>query len=154
MKLLVISVGRPRNRLFQSEVEEYHHRVASSISCEWIAVAESAGRVSASDSIAGEGVRILKKMNKRDYCVLLDQNGRSMTSDEFSKWLFSRLGSVPGRMVLVVGGAFGLSQSVKERSDMKLSLSGMTLTHEMSLLLLFEQLYRAVTIEKGGSYHH
>jgi 23S rRNA (pseudouridine1915-N3)-methyltransferase len=154
LKLLVISVGRPRNRLYKSEVEEYHHRVAASISCEWMAVPESTGRVSAAASIAVEGARILKKMNKRDYCVILDQNGRSMTSSEFSKWIFFRLGSVPGRMVLVVGGAFGLSELVKERSDMKLSLSGMTLTHEMSLLLLFEQLYRAVTIEKGGSYHH
>lgn len=101
-----------------------------------------------------EGAGILRKLSERDYCVLLDQDGSSMTSLCFSEWLFDRLGTVSGRIVLVVGGPFGVSTQVRERADLKISLSDMTLTHEMCLLLLFEQIYRAVTIERGGSYHH
>lgn len=154
MKLVILSVGKPKNRLLRSQVEEYHRRVEGSITCEWQVVPECVGKKSISVSIADEGNGILRKLNERDYCVLLDQNGVSMTSIRFSEWLFKRLGTAPGRIVLVVGGPFGVSDQVKDRSDMKISLSNMTLTHEMCLLLLFEQIYRAITIERGGRYHH
>lgn len=154
MKIVILSVGKPKNQLFKSQVEEYHRRVTGSITSEWQVVPESVGKGSITSSINEEGTGILRKLSERDYCVLLDQNGDSMTSMRFSEWLFYKLGTVSGRIVFVVGGPFGVSAKIRERSDKKVSLSDMTLTHEMCLLLLFEQIYRAITIERGGRYHH
>ena len=154
MKIFVLSVGKPKNRLFKSQVEEYHRRVAGSITCEWQVVPESVGKGSVPASIIEESAGILKKLSERDYFVLLDQDGDSMTSKLFSEWLFHKLGTISGRIVFVVGGPFGVSSQIQGRADRKVSLSDMTLTHEMSLLLLFEQIYRAITIERGGRYHH
>jgi len=154
LKLVILSVGKPKNRLLKSQVEEYHRRVAGSITCEWQVVPECVGKKNISASIDDESNRILRKLTERDYCVLLDEVGESMTSIRFSGWLFNRLGTTPGRIIFVVGGPFGVSAQVRDRSDMKISLSSMTLTHDMCLLLLFEQIYRAITIERGGRYHH
>lgn len=154
MKLVILSVGKPKNRLLKSQVEEYHRRVAGSITCEWQVVPESVGKGTVPASIIEESAGIFKKLSKRDYCVLLDQDGNSMTSNQFSEWLFHKLGTISGRIVFVVGGPFGVSSQIHERADLKFSLSDMTLTHEMCLLLLCEQIYRAITIERGGRYHH
>ncbi|MDO9509057.1 MAG: 23S rRNA (pseudouridine(1915)-N(3))-methyltransferase RlmH [Thermovirgaceae bacterium] len=154
MKLLILSVGKPRNPLFKSQVEEYYGRVSSAITCEWQIVPEGSGKKPTGISLAEDGTGLLRKLNHRDYFVLLDDAGDTMTSVGFSGWLFEKLGSVPGRLVLAVGGPFGVTPLVRERADMKISLSAMTLPHEMCLLILFEQIYRAITIERGGRYHH
>lgn len=154
MKLLILSVGKPRNPLFKFHVEEYHRRVSGAISCEWQIVPDVSGKKPEGGSLAEEGSGLLRKLNDRDYFVLLDEAGETMTSVRFSEWLFGKLRIVPGRLVLAVGGPFGVSLPVRERAEMKISLSKLTLPHEMCLLLLFEQIYRAVTIERGGRYHH
>lgn len=154
MKLLIISIGKPKNPLFKFQVEEYHRRVSGSIPCEWLIVPDVSGKKTEGGSLEEEGSGLLRKLNDRDYFVLLDETGDTMTSVRFSGWLFEKLRIVPGRLVLAVGGPFGVSLAVRERAEMKISLSKLTLPHEMCLLLLFEQVYRAITIEKGGRYHH
>ncbi|GAB6280647.1 MAG: 23S rRNA (pseudouridine(1915)-N(3))-methyltransferase RlmH [Thermovirga sp.] len=154
MKLVILSVGKPKNPLFKSQVEEYYRRVSGSVACEWQVIQETVGKRNIHTSVIGDGNGILRRLTERDYCVLMDQDGESMTSIRFSEWFFSKLGTVPGRMVLIVGGPFGVPPRVRERSDQIISLSDMTLTHEMCLLLLLEQIYRAITIKRGGRYHH
>jgi 23S rRNA (pseudouridine1915-N3)-methyltransferase len=154
LKILVLSVGKPRNPLLKNEVEDYQQRVSTRIPCGWEHVRESSGKKPRHVIASEEGMALLKKVGERDYFVLLDESGKTMTSVGFSEWLFRTVSETPGKTILAVGGAFGVSREVKERANEILSLSSMTLTHEMSLLLLFEQIYRAVTIEKGGNYHH
>ncbi|HPD98340.1 MAG TPA: 23S rRNA (pseudouridine(1915)-N(3))-methyltransferase RlmH [Synergistales bacterium] len=154
MKILVLSVGKPKNPLFIKQVEDYRQRVSVRLPCKWDVVRESSGRKPQNIILLEEGNALLKKVGERDYFVLLDESGRTMTSVRFSEWLFRRISETPGKTVMAVGGAFGVSAEVRERANETMSLSPMTLTHEMSLLFLFEQIYRAVTIEKGGNYHH
>ncbi|RMG73241.1 MAG: 23S rRNA (pseudouridine(1915)-N(3))-methyltransferase RlmH [Nitrospirae bacterium] len=93
-----------------------------------------------------EGEKILR--NTKDF-ILLTERGRLMTSEEFSEYLFSY-----DEPVFVIGGPYGVSAEVESSARDRVSLSPMTLTHEMTRLVLLEQLYRAITIKKGMRYHH
>jgi 23S rRNA (pseudouridine1915-N3)-methyltransferase len=105
-------------------------------------------------NIEKEGISILKKLRERDTIILLDERGKMYDSVEFSSFISRELGIVGGRLVFVIGGAFGLSQNVKERAQAVVSLSKMTMPHELCLLFLSEQLYRAFSIIAGNDYHH
>ena len=104
-------------------------------------------------TIESEGVRILEALDKRrDAKVyVLAEEGIQYTS----RSLALELSALQGRpAVFVIGGAFGLSDSVKTRADVNISLSSLTFTHEMARCLLSEQLYRSVSINSGSKYHH
>jgi 23S rRNA (pseudouridine1915-N3)-methyltransferase len=101
-----------------------------------------------------EGEIILDKFNNSDYVILLDDKGKQHSSSEFSSFLEKLMGSGYKRVVFVVGGAFGFSEKVYKRANNQLSLSKMTLTHQMVRLFFVEQLYRAMTIMRGERYHH
>ena len=84
--------------------------------------------------------------------VALDERGRSMSTEAFAKWMTDRRDRAEDT-TFVIGGAFGLDATVRDRATLVLSLSPWTLPHEMARLLLAEQLYRAGTIHRGEPYH-
>jgi 23S rRNA (pseudouridine1915-N3)-methyltransferase len=89
-----------------------------------------------------------------DQVILLDEKGKSISSIDFSNLLNQKLLDSTKRLVFVIGGAFGFSEEVYKRADLKLSFSKMTFSHQMIRLIFKEQLYRAFTILKGEKYHH
>ncbi len=101
-----------------------------------------------------EGGAILAAIDSRDFVILLDEKGKEFTSREFAAYYDKRILSLPGNLVFVIGGPYGFSQEVYDRANDKISLSRMTLTHEMVRLFFVEQLYRAMTILRGEPYHH
>ena len=101
-----------------------------------------------------EGSVILSSVDARDLVILLDERGKEFTSREFASYIDRRTLSLPGNLVFVIGGPYGFSQQVYDRANDKISLSRMTLTHEMVRLFFVEQLYRAMTILRGEPYHH
>jgi 23S rRNA (pseudouridine1915-N3)-methyltransferase len=101
-----------------------------------------------------EGKAILAKINPDDYLVLLDERGQQLTSVEMAKWLERRMVASPRRLIFLIGGAFGFSQEIYDRSQEQLSLSKMTFSHQMIRLFCVEQLYRAMTILKNEPYHN
>ncbi len=101
-----------------------------------------------------EGELLLSKVESGDVVVLLDENGKEFNSVEFSDFIQKRMNAGTKRLVFIIGGAYGFSDSVRKRADHELSLSRMTLTHQMVRLFFTEQLYRAFTIIKGEKYHH
>ena len=101
-----------------------------------------------------EGQQILSLINQGDCVVLLDERGREFTSRQFSEYIDRKMATVPKRLVFVIGGPYGFSNQVYDRSNAKLSLSKMTFNHEMIRLFFVEQIYRAMTILRGEPYHH
>lgn len=101
-----------------------------------------------------EGESIIKSVQDGDFVVLLDVDGKEISSEEFAskieKW---SLGGVK-RVVFIVGGAYGFGKGVYERAQLRISLSKMTFSHQMVRLIFVEQLYRAFTIIRGEPYHH
>lgn len=101
-----------------------------------------------------EGDLLMAQLIPGDVVVVLDEKGLSFTSRGFSQWLERQMNTGCKRLVFVIGGPYGFSQDIYSRADAKISLSEMTLSHQMVRLVFTEQLYRAFTIIKGESYHH
>jgi 23S rRNA (pseudouridine1915-N3)-methyltransferase len=101
-----------------------------------------------------EGKALLGKIGSRDFLVVLDEGGASLTSRALAGRLRTMVED-PGRApAFVVGGAFGLSPEILARADMTLALGPGTLPHELARVVLYEQLYRAAAINAGAPYHH
>src|SRR5699024_678873 len=98
--------------------------------------------------------KILKLLASGDQLVLLDENGREMSSEVFSNYLHKKMLASVGHLVFVIGGPYGFSEAVQQRAGEKLALSQMTFSHQMIRLFFTEQVYRAFTILKGEPYHH
>lgn len=101
-----------------------------------------------------EGEMLLKKLDKGDHLILLDEGGKLYDSIQFSKQLDQMLQQSYKRLVFVIGGAYGFSPEVYARANARLSLSKMTFSHQMVRLFVLEQLYRAMTILRNQPYHH
>lgn len=101
-----------------------------------------------------EGEMILNKLQKDDFLILMDEKGQQKSSVEFANFLEKKQLDGTKKMVFQIGGAFGFSDAVYERANMKMSLSKMTFSHQMVRLFFVEQLYRAFTIIKGEKYHN
>lgn len=101
-----------------------------------------------------EGELILKRLDKGDWVILLDEGGKEFTSLKFAKHMENMLLQSHKRIIFVVGGAYGFSEEVYQRANAKISLSKMTFSHQMVRLFVLEQLYRAMTILRNQPYHH
>lgn len=101
-----------------------------------------------------EGEVILKKLDKGDWLLLLDEQGKEFSSVAFANYLDNLLQQNHKRIVLLVGGAYGFSPDIYARANGKISLSKMTFSHQMVRLFVLEQLYRAMSILRNLPYHH
>lgn len=144
MKFRFIWIGKTKDKNWRALEEEYCERLSHFVKFEIIELKDSGKET--------EGKLILEKLNQSHFVCLLDVKGRSVSSTdlagEIEKWQNRGLKEV----VFVIGGAEGVASRVVERADFSLSLSFLTLTHEMARVVLVEQLYRAYTIIKGFPY--
>lgn len=101
-----------------------------------------------------EGERILKSLSKGSWTFALDVNGEALNSHGLAGLLAGLETAGHSRFCFIIGGAYGLSQEVLNQVHSRLSLSPLTFTHDMSRLILMEQLYRAYSISAGAPYHH
>ncbi len=101
-----------------------------------------------------EGKEVLKKLNKKDFLILLDENGKAHNSIEFAKRIGQLKMNGPAKVIFLIGGAYGFSDEMYNRANQKISLSKMTFSHQMIRLFFIEQLYRANTIINKEPYHH
>jgi 23S rRNA (pseudouridine1915-N3)-methyltransferase len=155
MRIAVLTVGRCRNAHLREGAREYVSRIGRYAALEEIEVREQkvAKGLPVEEVLRREGERLLRVVPEGSFVIALDRNGESCRSEDLAKRL-SDLGlSGKSRLAFVVGGAFGLDGQVLERADWRLSLSEMTLPHEMARLVLLEQIYRAFTILRGEDYH-
>lgn len=101
-----------------------------------------------------ETEQILNALEPGDFLILLDEKGKALSSREFAAFLEKKRMASPRRLLFLVGGAFGFSDEMYQRADMKLSLSRMTFSHQMIRLFFVEQLYRAFSIIHNEPYHN
>ncbi len=150
--ILFIFVGRTKEGFIKEGLDKYAGLIGRLHPVEVREIKGAAGREpeQAKDI---EGEAILSRVAAGDCLIALDERGRNPRSVDFAKELDRLLGS-GRRTVFVTGGPFGLSGKVRERADMLLSLSKLTFTHEMARLVLLEQVYRAMTITRGMTYHY
>ena len=155
LKLKVIVVDRTRSPFLKEGELFYIDRLNKYTQVEWIEVKPSMikkGRP-ADEVLTAEGQAIARRLMPRDYLVALDRSGHQYDSVGLADW-FDKLSMDHGGWIsFVIGGPLGLSKDLLKSAQNILSLSKLTLTHEMCRLLLLEQIYRAFTIMKGEKYH-
>jgi 23S rRNA (pseudouridine1915-N3)-methyltransferase len=152
MRLLLAVVGKPRNAALAAAIHEYETRAARYWPLDVHEVKEERASSQGSAVVRRrEGERLFERVGSSPI-VACDPSGRSFTSEKFAEWLTKERDG--GRDVaFVIGGAYGLSDEILERSRSKMSLAPWTLSHELARLVLAEQLYRAGTIVRGEPYH-
>jgi 23S rRNA (pseudouridine1915-N3)-methyltransferase len=156
MKIVLTVVGKTTDKHFIASINEYVQRISHyvSFSIEVIPELKGTKNLSEKEQKDREGELILKLFQPGDYLVLLDEHGRERRSIEFAQWMQKKMAAGPKRLIFVVGGPYGFSEAVYAAAQEKVSLSQMTLSHQMIRLLFVEQIYRAMTILNGEPYHH
>lgn len=96
---------------------------------------------------------VFEKIKSTDFLIVLDEKGKSFDSVAFAKWIESKKMDATKSLIFLVGPGEGLPQSIKTKANLLLRLSDFTLQHELALVVLMEQIYRACTILKGEPYH-
>lgn len=154
-RIRLIVVDRTRAPFLREGEAHYLERLRKYTQVEWVEVRPEKIRKGRSEKeiLDKEGGAISKRYTARDYLVALDRSGRTCDSEELAGWLDRLSVDVGGWITFAIGGPLGLSREVLGRADEILSLSRLTLTHEMTRLVLLEQLYRAFTILRGEKYH-
>lgn len=155
MKTVLVWVGKTQDRHFGAIITDYAGRIGHYLPYSTVVIPElkNTKSLTAAQQKEREGELILKEIQPADTVVLLDEHGTEFRSIEYADWLQKKQNTVR-RLVFVIGGPYGFSDAVYRRADEKVSLSRMTLSHQMVRLLFVEQLYRACTIIKGEPYHH
>lgn len=155
LRIKLIVVDRTRLSFLQEGEAFYLQRIRRYAPLEWIEVRPARmtkGRAGG-EILQQEGQEILRRLGPQDHPVALDRSGRAYDSEELAAWLGRLSQGGVEWLSFVIGGPLGLSEEVLKHSREVLSLSRLTLTHEMSRLLFLEQLYRAFTILRGEKYH-
>lgn len=138
LKLKIISVGKTKEEWLELALDEYLKRLKPNVTIEFV--------------WAKNDEQLLTLVEKEPAYICLDASGSLMSSEEFSKYLHQKFEQGGSRLAMVIGGPEGLPPKLKQHANC-ISLSRMTLTHQMVRLILLEQIYRAFEIAKGTKYH-
>lgn len=158
LHVMLLCVGKLKERYWQEACQEYEKRLGAFCRLKTVQAAEerlpdapSAGQIAA--AVEAEGRRLLAQIPADSRVIALCIEGRPMDSPALSAYI--RQAAVEGmsRLTLVIGGSFGLSEAVKQRAELRLSMSSMTFPHQLARVMVLEQLYRTFQITAGGKYH-
>ncbi|MDO4872102.1 MAG: 23S rRNA (pseudouridine(1915)-N(3))-methyltransferase RlmH [bacterium] len=147
----IIAIGKKHEKWILGGVETFEKRLKKPFDLRWEILAHS--NFAEEKARAEESARILKKISPADFVILLDERGKNISSPELANLLSKNF--VSGQnVVLVIGGAFGVSNELRNRANFIWSLSKLVFPHQLVRLILVEQIYRAQEISAGGKYHH
>lgn len=153
MRGRLILVGRSERGFVTDGLEHYLKRLQRTLPLEQVVLPE-AGRGDVAYQQGVESERILASLRPGERVVVLDERGRVMTSPAFAAHMGAWRDQGVRQVAFVIGGAYGMTDAVRERADLVLALSAMTFPHQLVRVLFAEQLYRAFGILQGTPYHH
>jgi 23S rRNA (pseudouridine1915-N3)-methyltransferase len=140
VKIVVLAVGKLRDKSFAALCEDYLSRARRHLSVDVVEVEDDAA--------------LQRKWPTQGETIALDVGGETWTTERFARHLDDRMLHGGRAITFAIGGADGLPPAVVARANLRLSLSALTLPHRMARLVLLEQIYRALTIIRGEPYHH
>ena len=146
MKITIIAVGKLKEKYLIEAVNEYLKRLKPFATVEIVEIMECR-------TIEEEAEKLLARLPKDSWVCVLDVIGEAMSSEEFAETIAKVTMRGQSNITFVIGGAFGMSEKVREAADLRLSLSKMTFTHQMTRVILLEQIYRSFKINRGEPYH-
>ena len=158
MKIRIIAIGKIKEDYLKNGINEYLKRLQAYTQTEIVEVMDEPVKDNPSLSEIEivknkEGQKVLKLLKSGDYVINLDLNKKEMTSPEFAKYLEDKFVVGNSSLTFIIGGSYGLSDELKKRANDAISFSKMTFLHQMTRLILLEQIYRAFKINRNETYH-
>ena len=145
MKITIICVSKKSN-LYSEAESEYIKRLSKYADLEINSIVHS--------DIKTEEVKMMSKIKAHDYVIVLDEFGSEINSEAFAELIEMRMNDSVKRLVIIIGGAYGVGEDLKTRANYILSLGKMVWPHALARVMLIEQLYRAHTILANIPYHN
>jgi 23S rRNA (pseudouridine1915-N3)-methyltransferase len=156
MKIQCYSIGKNHEPYVKTAVEDFTRRISNYYPVGWMIIPapKNAGLLSAKELKKKECDTLMALIQKDDYLAALDENGKQLSSADFARFIQGRANESTRNLVFLIGGAYGLDERLLERADFIWSLSCLTFPHQLTRILLAEQIYRACTILRNEKYHH
>jgi len=157
LNIRIICVGKLKEKYWEAACAEYLKRLKGYCSPAVEEVRESRLPANASPAdernvIQKEGNDILSKISSGDYVIAMDLQGKQLSSEELADKL-AAVSQRASKVDFIIGGSLGLSDEVRKRADMSISLGRITLPHQLARVVVLEQIYRAFKINAGEAYH-
>lgn len=156
MRIHLWSVGKSHESYVKEGVEDFTKRISKYYPVEWKIISPAKQTVNSieADIKKQEAQQVLNALQKDDFLVLLDERGKTFTSPALANFIEQRANESTKQLVFLIGGAFGVEETVTKRANLLWSLSPLVFPHQLVRLLLAEQVYRACTIIRNEKYHH
>ncbi len=158
LKIKIISVGSLSEPHWKAACDEYKKRLSSVAAVEDVCLKEARLPQEPKDAeitkaLTDEGERILKEIPKRSLVIPLCVEGKRFSSEALAEKISSSLNGGVSEICFIIGSSYGLSEKVKAAGDVKLSMSDLTFPHQLAKVMLYETVYRTMSILSGGKYH-
>ncbi len=147
MKINVVTIGKLKEKFLVEGVEEYLRRIKNFAKVDVREISECR-------TVDEEGKKLLAQVPRDSFLIVLDVAGVELTSEQLAEKISDLTLRGVSDITFLIGGAFGLSDEVRQAANFRLSLSKMTFTHQMARLIIVEQIYRAFKINRGEPYHY
>lgn len=156
MKILLLSVGKSHEFYISKGVEDFTQRIGRYYPVDWqlIPPVKNAASLPENELKKQEAKQIRQVLQPGDFLVLLDERGKQLSSVELAGFVEQKAGAGVKRLVFLVGGAFGVDDTIAQQAVFTWSLSKLVFPHMLVRLILAEQVYRACTIIRNEKYHH
>ncbi|MBY0480446.1 MAG: 23S rRNA (pseudouridine(1915)-N(3))-methyltransferase RlmH [Chitinophagaceae bacterium] len=156
MKIMLYSVGKPNESYVHEGIMDFTSRITKYFPVIWQILPSPKNAASLSESALkkAEGLMIMQQIQQDDYLVLLDERGISLNSPGLAQLIQQRANESSKRLIFLIGGAYGVDDSIIKRANTVWSLSKLVFPHMLVRLILAEQVYRACTILRNEKYHH
>ena len=156
MKLQFWPIGKAHESYVKEGVDLFTKRISNYYPVEWniLSMPKNSATLSETDLKKKEGEIVLNNLQKEDYLVLLDERGKQLKSEGVAQLIQSRANESVKNIIFLIGGAYGVGDSVAQRANLTWSLSPLVFPHQLVRLVLAEQIYRACSINRNEKYHH
>jgi 23S rRNA (pseudouridine1915-N3)-methyltransferase len=156
MKIECWAIGRPHETYVAEGVKDFTQRIVNYFPIEWrlFNLKKNSGSLSQQKIREAESVLISAALKPDDWLITLDEKGRSLNSRGLADFLVARTNERVRKLIFLIGGAYGIDESLLIKSKFIWSLSALTFPHQLVRLILAEQIYRACSIGRNEKYHH
>lgn len=149
MHIKVILAAKLKDDNYETLISDYLKRISAVYSADFVEISDSTDN---SEDMSQKCLTKIVKHSEGYYRVGLDLRGKSFSSEQFAEWLGKQI-EISGKIAFIVGSANGLPNTLTEKTDTLISLSKLTFAHKIATLVIFEQIYRAMTINMNHPYH-
>ncbi|MEN9338500.1 MAG: hypothetical protein RI945_225 [Candidatus Parcubacteria bacterium] len=156
MKIQIITIGKKHDKNLENYILDFEKRIKANFDLSWT-ILNSVDDNNKEVQIKKESekiLNILEKESKHIFVILLDENGKEKSTKELANLFEEKMNVGVEKIIFIIGGAFGVGREVKDKSDLVLSLSKLVFPHQLVRVILIEQIYRYISILRGGKYHH